>query len=162
MKANRIGLAVLAGTLAMPISANGQDRQTTHIGNFLVTIEKDPFSDKDTVVALALSGTDALGLRCLESTLSLVIAGQGRTWTEGDSFNVKFRIDNKEIFDETGLAISSELVEVQDDAGKIMDDMNGGRSVAIRVTGAVSFYTFTVPLRQPDKAIALVKMACAK
>lgn len=142
--------------------ANAQDKKSITIGSFLLTTEKDPFGDHDTVVAMAISGTDVVALRCIENTLSLAIASKDHPITVGEVYSVKFRADDKQIFDEVGHAINESIIDVSTNADAMIDQVNGAKIIAIRITGDNSSYTFTVPVRQADKVVPLVKKACGR
>jgi len=110
---------------------------------------------------MALSGTDFIAIRCIENTLSVAIAGQDHPITAGDISHIKFRADAKEIIEVQGNAINATIIQL-DDSEKLIEQLNGAKSVAIRVAGPNQSYAFTIQMKQSDKAIALVKKACGK
>lgn len=152
-------LAILIGAISS--AASRADPVKTTLGNFIIQTDKDPFSDGSNVVAMAMQGTDVVAIRCVQNTLSVAIAGEDHPLEAGGTFPVKFRADSKEIIDVTGTAINTSILEL-DDSDKLVDELNGAKSVSFRVSGATASYTFTVPLKQSDKAVALVKKACGK
>ena len=147
--------------LLMANAASAQDAKTTMVGSFMVRTEKDPFDGKDSVVAMTASGDWGVGVRCIQSGLSLAIVTTDTKINTGDVFLIKIRADSKDILEEKGTAISDKLIEVSDEADKIIDQALGAKSLSIRIMGD-TVVTFTIPMKSSDKAIGAVKTACAK
>jgi hypothetical protein len=142
-----------------------QDSIKSTIGNFYVETTKDPFSDSSTVVAITGAATDLLGLRCLSNYLSIIILNdnEGKKWSKGDHFHIKFRADNKVIIDTEGTALDNKAIEISEDSEALLNDMIDAKSVAFKITASTGiFYQFSVPLKQPDKVVMIVKKACGK
>jgi hypothetical protein len=151
----------LAAVIASAMPMRADDTKTDHIGSFMVSTTKDPFGDRDTVVAMTIGGGGAFAMRCIEGALSIAISSATMTFETGDTFGIKIRADNKDIFEEEGTALSPVIIEVSEEADKIIEQVSGAKTVAVRIAGS-TVLTETIPLQQSDKAAAVVKKACTK
>ncbi len=145
----------------VPAATPAHKREMKVVGDFVLTVEKDPFGQGETAVARAFVGTDGIALRCIENSLSVAILRTNPDWTEGDHFAIKFRADEKTIVGLLGYAVEKTAIEIAD-SSQLFDEMIGARSAAFRVESSISVYTFSIPLIQVDKVIAEVKKACGK
>lgn len=127
------------------------------VGDWLVTVEADRFSDANkTVVALTVSDDGVLAVRCLSSRLSLALLGKYRT---GDIFIVKFRADRHDIIDTKAAAISDEVMEIHTPP-EMVRQMLSAKEYAFRVIGvARSDFVFRAG-RGASRAIGEVTKAC--
>ena len=155
MKRTLVALGLMTITMSSAIADD-----TKAVGSFIVLTEKDPFGGKDTVIAVTGSGSWAVGFRCLQSKLSVVVMNKDKQFTDGDSFMVKLRADNKDIFEEKGDVLSKNMVEIDGDVDKIMDQVAGAKSFSVRLMGN-TIDTATVQTKQSEKVIGIVKAACA-
>jgi hypothetical protein len=157
MKRTLAALGLMTLTIS---SAMADDSNEIRVGSFLVLTSKDPFSGKDTVVAITGSEGSSVGFRCIQSKLSVVVATNHIQFTDGDRPTIKLRADNKDILEETGALLSNTMIEIDEDNDKIMNQVVGANSLAVRIM-ANTIFTFTVQLKQSDKVIGMVKAACA-
>jgi hypothetical protein len=149
-------LSVLAST---SFAQDSMSRST--VGNFIVLSGKEPISDKANVIAMIGQQADIVGVRCLDDGLSIAVMRPSEDWTTGDPFEIKFRADGKPVIAKTGAAISPTVIEIPN-AEEIIDNFAGAKTVVFRVISTASTYTFTLQLRESDRAVNIVKKACAQ
>ncbi|MGO8800599.1 MAG: hypothetical protein ACLQJL_16125 [Roseiarcus sp.] len=155
---NRGGMACAA--VALGVSA-ALAQSPIPVGNFAVTVKKDPFGDASTAIATTGDAYHAIGLRCLENQLSAVVVPDAGALTPGERYPVKFRADDKPIVETEGYALTEGFLEI-DDGEAFLGAVAGARSLALRVVGPNSVVTFTLPLAQSDRVVAIVRKACGK
>jgi hypothetical protein len=81
----------------------------TATGNFEVSTAND-------ATTLTISSNDAIGLRCVENRLSVVVERPGEKWSEGDTVHLKFHTDDKLAAARGSVAMNSHIIEIPDDA----------------------------------------------
>jgi hypothetical protein len=107
-----------------------------------------------------------LGVRCIQQELSVAIGDasliSSHKWDAGDSFEIKFRADDKPVLERAAQALNERVLQIED-SEVIMDQLAGSKEAAFRVSsGADISFDFAVPVRQADKVVAIVKKACGK
>jgi hypothetical protein len=151
-------LATAPLLLASPSFAEGTPIM---IGNFTMTVEKNPFAGGNNAFADMEVGLNGMGLRCLDNELSVAISRNDAKWTPGDRFEIKFRADNGEIFEREGAALDYRSLQIMDSA-PLIDQLSGATSASFQVNTAVTTYTFSLAMRESAKAVAVIKKACGE
>ncbi|MCW5693095.1 MAG: hypothetical protein KIT48_12090 [Pseudolabrys sp.] len=108
------------------------------IGNWLLTVEADRFSDAATNVIALTEGTGGdgvLAVRCLRGNLSIALGGT--KFDTGDKFLVKFRADKNIVIDTTGTALSETIMQL-DTTHEMVRQMLTAKEYAFRVIGTSS------------------------
>ncbi|MGD0184695.1 MAG: hypothetical protein ABSC25_05530 [Roseiarcus sp.] len=156
-------IALLALLPSIVLASPSFCQETSHtIGSFVLTVENNPFGHgRNAFADTGVYNDHGMFLRCLDNVLSVAIVTEDQKWTPGDrNFRIAFRADDKDIIYRNGVALTDTLIEILD-SGSLLDAMSGAKSAAFRLTSAVSVETFSIPLRQSTKAVAVIKNTCA-
>ena len=111
----RIVLAILG--ILVAYTAAGADEIKKRFGAWEVSIDKDRFNGQSKVIALSMQQGNAVAVRCFPPEVSVVVGelslGAGR-FEEGMEFDVRFRADEGEIVEATGVALSDMIIQIED------------------------------------------------
>lgn len=130
-------------------------------GDWIVSVDRDRFTDKTNVVAIHFSNDGAVAMRCLAGNLSLALTQARTKYTEGDIFEVDLRIDRQPVVETSGTAIGSDFIEVADGAAEIIKEIPDGRELAVRIRGKFSQNTLLFQLsKNTAKVTAFVTQPC--
>ncbi|MGH6684998.1 MAG: hypothetical protein ACRECA_13955 [Pseudolabrys sp.] len=150
-------------TLALMVSlvtAWGAKASQREVGDWLVTSMADRFSEVPTTNVVAIRVNEAgvfLAVRCLRGKLSLAMGGE--KYESGDSFLVKFRVDDKPVIDTAARAISEDVMQISVQPGMVQQ-MIAGREYALRISGETqNDYLFHAG-RSAAQALGAVTSAC--
>jgi hypothetical protein len=139
-------LAVAAALMCCTGAARA-DYEGRIVGNWLTNATEDRFGDGGTYTAVVADGRTGLVVRCIRKKLSLAIlevGGDPKPLNQGDTFELKFKIDKQPIVDAKGLAISARLIQIVTEAS-LVKSIRDGRETAMRVatsSGVVTSYVF--------------------
>lgn len=154
---------VLAATL-MCVAATGSlaAAKRQMIGNWMLTVDEDHFSEGKKVIAMTLSPSGVLfAVRCIQDELSLAVTDPGfGEMKEGSPFKIKFRADRKAIVETVGAAINDKIIEIVA-TEEMRDELMTGREYALRLESASgASYDTAVPAGTAARALAPVLAAC--
>ncbi|WP_018388619.1 hypothetical protein [Ancylobacter sp. FA202] len=111
----RVALAIVG--IFVSATAVGADEIKKRFGTWEVSIDKDRFNGESKVIALSMQQGDAVAVRCFPPEVSVVVGelslGAGR-FEEGMEFDVRFRADEGEIIEATGVALSDKIIQVEE------------------------------------------------
>ena len=131
------------------------------VGNFRVSIEKDPFGDADKYIAITIQKGSAMAIRCLggELSLSFFVSSRAR---EGDDAEVKLRIDEGKIETFDGGVVGSTVsgANIQAGDGRFIAKMANAKQLAMKYSIKGVGSTYTYELRGIDKVVAGARKAC--
>jgi hypothetical protein len=82
------------------------------IGNWLLRVDDDRFSDGKTVIAITAQGSTLLAVRCIQKNFSLAISAPAGGFEADDTVAIKFRADANPIVETTGAPINKAIIEV--------------------------------------------------
>jgi hypothetical protein len=133
-------------------------------GGWFLQTEIDPFTDQTNVIGFrsdnAGNNGSSVGLRCLHGSFSIAIKN-GDKLNEGDSYVVGLRVDHQQIYELTGTVIGTYFIEVNgDQMPDLMREINTGRQLAIRTTGA-SVSTMIFNLANSAKVMTPLLKSCS-
>lgn len=140
--------------IACLLSGSPADAQTKSIGRWIVHSETN-------VVAITNSNLgDGFAVRCLGGDLTLAISEARTSYSEGDTFEIEWRVDRKPITKTKGIAISDGPIEVVDQVVEVIEQLPGARELTVKITSSASAHTLTFSLTNVTKAIAPVLKMC--
>ncbi|MFA6265968.1 MAG: hypothetical protein WC670_09680 [Pseudolabrys sp.] len=155
----RLGRCLYVSVGCLLLSASAAVAASKVIGNWMVNIEADRFSDSTMNVVAITSGKSGgiLAVRCLGGDLSIALGGP--KFDTGDKFLIKFRTDKRPVVDTIAVAVSETFVEV-DTTKEMVREMLTAKEYAVRIIGASSNdFIFNAGSGAP-KALAEVAKAC--
>jgi len=155
-----LSLAFAAVSLAGIGAALGQPKSEM-LGSFIVQSETDRFSNKPTVVALALARGGALGLKCADGELSMFLMDPkgDHDFEKGEVYEIKQRIDQSPVEDVKGLSLDGKMVQMLL-TPDLLTQLSSAKEVAFRVDMGVKRADFLIALKQPQQAVNRLKKAC--
>jgi hypothetical protein len=151
-------LLVCILSTALPVQAK---ETKSKIGNFIVSVDKDPFNEGETYVAMTISKGAIFAIRCLEDELSLAMSIRSDA-DVGDSADVLVKVD-----DATADTISGQVITktpagplIQFGDKEIVEVLGRATRIALRpsVNGVSSTYEYN--LRGVSGIVAGGKKAC--
>jgi hypothetical protein len=148
-----------AALAAWAMTSASHAQQPKIIGNWMLTVEADRFSDANTkVIAVTMnSAGDVLAVRCLSGQISFALGGE--RYKEGDQFDIKYRPDKLAIVETTGTALNEKMMEVETSA-EMVRSMLEAKEYAFRIMGASSRDVVFKAGAGAAKALAEVTKAC--
>jgi hypothetical protein len=158
-----LAAATLCVCAIVPDALSAQEQKRT-IGNWQISEEQDRFGDGSTVSATTGTGVFRLAIRCVDRKLTVALTdtrSRGGFLTD-ESFQIKFRADNRPIVDVAGIAINDGLIRI-DQPKDMVQQMFGAKEIAFRITNSRDVWIDLVyNLIQPERALAPVVKACPK
>ena len=154
-------MRVLTSLVTIALCLTSPAMADFNVGNFRVSIEKDPFGDADKYIAITVQKGSTLAVRCLngELNLSFFVSSRAR---EGEEAEVKLRLDEGRIETFDGGVVGSNLygAAIQAGDGRFIAKMATAKQLAMKysIKGVGSTYTFD--LRGIDKVVAGARKAC--
>ena len=134
-----------------------------HFGAWEVSIEPDRFGDKSNVVAMMFKEGEMLAVRCLQSHLSIafgvVALLQRGPYREGDTFDIKFRVDREPIAAVQAVVLNANAMQLATTSVMVREIMDG-REVALRITGATATSDHVFQAGRAKEALAEVVKEC--
>ncbi len=152
---------VVAALIFFGLSSSAFAEKTVKIvGNFLVTIEDDPFGDGSKVIAGTPDGDDMLALRCLEGEMSVAFI---HDVDPAHSYSAQYRIDKQPIKEISAQPTSEKAIQLLDSAG-IFDELQGAKQFAVKILDGTqdTSTTLSFDLKKIDAVVEIVKKACEK
>jgi hypothetical protein len=141
--------------------AAGTHAESKAFGDWIVTTDRDRFTDKTNVVAINFTNDGAVAMRCLAGNLSLALTQARTKYTEGDIFGVDLRIDRQPVVETSGTAVCSDFIEVVDGAAEIIKEIPDGHELTVRIKGKFSQNTILFHLSKAGaKVTSLVAQSC--
>jgi hypothetical protein len=133
-------------------------------GWFVQKNEQVPFDkSKSTFIATTMNAGEALALRCLEGTVSLLVATGASNASAGDQVDLKIVADNKDVQEETAEVINSTnfATAIQFGDESLLDYLEGVQKISVRMTvaGATTTVSF-LGGRTLNDVIAKTRKAC--
>jgi hypothetical protein len=150
--------AIAAATAAAP--AAGESRS---VGDWRLHIERDHFSDRANMIAVATSNEwrSGLSVRCLSGRLSVALAELDRAFPfdAGAVFDVMIRPDRGAVFATAAVALSDQLIEVEPKAGLVRAIVPASE-IAVRIKTPNMSVDRVFRVRGAGEALAPVIAAC--
>lgn len=107
-------VTIVAVVVAALANAQSNQSKPRMIGNWMVSVDQDRFSDAPQAMAITMQHGAILAVRCLERSLSVAIRNVGVIGglTPGDIFSVAFRGSPHAVIQTMGDAVNDLMVEV--------------------------------------------------
>lgn len=159
MRFNKVAGALVVTLVLSSGTYRTEAQQPKVIGNWMVSVEADRFSDAaNKVIAMTSNSGGAIFIvRCLSSEISFAISGE--TYKTGDQYLIKYRPDKSEVIDTNGVALSEKII-VMDTSLEMVRSLVAAKEYAFRVIGASSYDLIFKAGAGAPKALAEVTKAC--
>lgn len=130
-----------------------------HIGNFDISVKRDPFEDGKSQ-AIAITGDTSQGflLRCIQGSIDMALIIKIE---KQHKYSIKYKIDEDGIRERPAAVIADDLIQILY-VSTILEELNNAKSIAFRVedntSGVTSDYAFD--LVAINAVTAVIKGAC--
>ena len=152
-------LFVCASVFVVPLHAQ---TQTKVVGNWQVTIERDPFRDAPRV--FAVTGRTAavrLAIQCYQGNLMIDLGDMNASgaFLTGENVTLRFRADRRPIIDAVGVAINDRQVRI-DPATEMVRQIVNAKEIAFEITRPQSWPELIYKPTNSVAALAPLIAAC--
>jgi hypothetical protein len=157
----KIYLLIIVATAISLGASRVNAQQPKQIGNWLVNIEKDRFTEDTNVIAIAAEHGSILAVRCLQHKLTiairdpLLISGH----SAGDLFAVSFKGGNHAVAKTMADAVDPSMIEIMV-TNEIRQDLLTSNEYAFRFMSALNSFDMIFQAGDARRALQPVLNAC--